>query len=104
MPITRINHFEAKKETTRQLDAFMQDVVMKVKALPGCRSVRLLHSIENNTHFAVVEEWDSIEAHQKAATAVPPDQLKHAQELVAAPPVGEYFQQLLALRPPRSPV
>ena len=104
MLVTRINHFEAKKDTTKQLDAFMQDVITKVKTLPGCRSVRLLHSIENNTHFAVVEEWDSIEAHQKAAANIPADQLKHAHELVAGPPVGEYFQQLLALRPQRSPV
>ncbi len=80
MSVTRINHFEARKDTTEK------------KILPGCRSVRLLQSTENPTHFAVVEEWDSIEAHQKAATTIPPEQLEEAKKLVAKPPVGEYFR------------
>ena len=92
MSVTRINHFEARKDTTEKLQAFMHQVVTKVKTLPGCRSVRLLQSTENPTHFAVVEEWDSIEAHTKAATAIPPDQLEEAKKLVAKPPVGEYFR------------
>jgi len=92
MPVTRINHFEAKRKFVEQLHAFMEDVVDKVKTQPGCRSVRLLRSTENPERFAVVEEWESIEHHQKAATAIPPDQLKKAQALVARPPVGEYYQ------------
>ena len=92
MPVTRINHFRARRHATEQLHAFMQDVVAKVKTLPGCRSVKLLRSTENPAHLAIVEEWDSIEAHQKAATAIPPDQMKLANALVARPPVGEYYQ------------
>ena len=92
MPITRINHFVAKKNTIEQLHSFMQDVVAKVKTLPGCRSIRLLQSAENPAHLAIIEEWDSIEDHKKAATAIPPDQLKRAKTLVAKPPVGEYYQ------------
>jgi len=92
MPITRINHFEAKSKTVEQLHNFMQGVVNKVKVQPGCRSVRLLRSTENPVHFAVVEEWESVEDHQKAATAVPPEQLQRAEALIAKPPVGEYFQ------------
>ena len=91
MAITRINHFEAK-DSGDQLLAFMQDVVKKVKVLPGCQSVRLLRSTENPARLAIVEEWDSIKAHQKAATAIPPEQLKRAMDLVAKPPVGEYYQ------------
>jgi quinol monooxygenase YgiN len=92
MPVTRINHFEAKKKTVEQLQAFMEDVVSKVQTLPGCRSVKLLRSTENPAHFAIVEEWDSIEDHQTAAASIPSDQLKKAKSLVAKPPVGEYYQ------------
>ena len=92
MPITRINHFEAKKENVEQLHAFMESICEKIKDMPGCRSVLLLRSTENPAHLAVVEEWESIEAHQKAASAIPPETMKTAKALFAKPPVGEYYQ------------
>jgi len=92
MTVTRINHFEAKQDSINKLDAFMEKVVAKVRTLPGCRSVRLLRSVENRAHLAIVEEWDSIEAHQKAATTIPPDELSQVKALIAKPPVGEYYQ------------
>jgi quinol monooxygenase YgiN len=92
MSVTRINHFEARKDSTDKLQAFMHRGGRQGEDPAGCRSVRLLQSTENPTHFAVVEEWDSIEAHQKAATTIPPEQLEEAKKLVAKPPVGEYFR------------
>jgi quinol monooxygenase YgiN len=92
MAVIRISHFEAKRDTAPQLNAFMQDVVRKVQKLPGCQSVQLLRSTEDPRQFAIVEAWDSIEAHQRAATTIPPDQLERAKQLVARPPVGGYYQ------------
>ncbi len=92
MPVTRINHFEARKKSIDELHAFMEDVVDKIKNLPGCRSVKLLKSTENPAHLAIVEEWDSIEDHQKPATPIPPKEMKKVKALVAKPPVGEYYQ------------
>jgi len=92
MPITCINHFEAKKGRIAQLNAFMQDVVAQVQTLPGCRWVRLLRSTENPARLAIVEVWDSVEAHQAAEKTISPEQLKKAQNLVAKPPTGEYYQ------------
>ena len=70
----------------------MQDVVAQVQTLPGCRWVRLLRSTENPARLAIVEEWDSVEAHQAAEKTISPEQLKKAQNLVAKPPTGEYYQ------------
>jgi len=92
MPVTRINHFEARRDSSERLHTFMQAVVAKVRSQPGCRSVRLLRSTENPDHLAIVEEWDSIEAHKLAATNMPPNQLAQAQAMVARPPIGEYYQ------------
>src|SRR6185503_17981453 len=92
MPVTRINHFEARRDSSEKVHTVMQVVVAKVRTLPGCRSARLLRSTENPDHLAVVEEWDSIEAHKQAATTIPPSQLEQAKALVARPPVGEYYQ------------
>ena len=92
MPVTRINHFEAQRNSIERLHLYMQTVVAKVKTLPGCRSVRLLRSAENPAHLAIIEEWDSIEAHKEAAKSIRPDQLENAKSMVARPPVGEYYQ------------
>ena len=92
MSVTRINHFEAQWNSAERLHLFMQGVVAKVKTLPGCRSVRLLRSSENPAHLAIIEEWDSIEAHKLAAKTMPPDELEKAKALFVRPPVGEYYQ------------
>ena len=92
MPVTRINHFRARKSTVEQLHSFMESMCEKVKEMPGCRSVHLLRSTENPAHLAIVEEWESVEAHQRAASTIPPEDMKTAQSLFARPPVGEYYQ------------
>ena len=92
MPVTRINHFEARRDSSERLHTFMQAVVAKVRSQPGCRSVRLLRSTENPDHLAIVEEWDSIEAHKHAAKSIPAEELEKARSLVSKPPVGEYYQ------------
>ena len=92
MRVIRINHFEARRESSEKLHTFMLSLIAKVRRLPGCRSVLLLRGAENPDHLAVVEEWESIEAHKQAATAIPPHQLEQVKALVAKPPVGEYYQ------------
>jgi len=32
---------------------------------PGCRSVRMTHSIESPDRFVLLVEWDSVEAHEQ---------------------------------------
>ena len=85
MPITRLNHFEAPKGGGDKLHDFLQSVSDIVKTLPRCNSVRLLRSAEDRDQFAIVEEWESIEAHQAAASAIPPEKMKQAMALLAKP-------------------
>jgi len=90
--ITRINHFEAKQGLENELFAFLQSSISLVEGSPGCRSCRLLRSTENPAQLAIIEEWESIAAHQNAAKAVPPDKMKQAMALFASPPKGTYYQ------------
>jgi heme-degrading monooxygenase HmoA len=36
-----------------------------VTSTPGCRSVRMTRSVESPSHFVLLVEWDSLEAHEQ---------------------------------------
>jgi quinol monooxygenase YgiN len=91
MAIIRINHFEAKAAAEEKLNAFLQSVISVITACPGCVSCRLLRSTENPACLVIIEEWDSIESHQRAAQSIPPDKLAEASVLFAKPPSGMYY-------------
>jgi len=90
--ITRINQFEAAPGAEQALFAFLQSVIATIERCPGCRSCRLLRSIDNPARLAILEEWDSIDDHQRAAKAIPPERLAEAMPLFARPPVGIYYE------------
>jgi quinol monooxygenase YgiN len=91
MAITRINNFEAKAGSEQALYKFLQSVISIVKECSGCQDCQLLRSIENPANLVIIEQWDSVESHQKAASTIPPEKLKDAFELFANPPSGHYY-------------
>ena len=94
MTITRINQFEAKAGRGADLRALLQSVISLIRGSAGCRSVELLEAIEHPDQLAILEVWDSVEAHQAAAMAIPPTKMQEAMALFAAPPSGTYFRPL----------
>lgn len=90
--ITRINQFEAKKECEDKLFEFLRSVISVIEESPGCRSCQLLRSIDNRAHLAIIEVWDSVEDHQNAAKAIPPEKMAQAMALFATPPSGTYYR------------
>ena len=91
MTITRINQFEAKPGKEQALFAFLQSVIADIEHCAGCRSCRLLRSTDDPAHLAIIEEWDSIDDHQRAARAIPPEKMSEAMALFATPPSGRYY-------------
>ena len=91
MAITRINHFEAKVGSEQALYEFLQSVISIVKECSGCLGCQLLRSIENPANIVIVEQWDNVESHKQAASAIPPEKLKDAFALFAKPPAGVYY-------------
>ncbi len=91
MAITRINHFEAQAGSEQALYEFLQSVISIVKECSGCLDCQLLRSIDNSVNLVIIEQWDSVESHQKAASAIPPEKLKDAFALFASPPSGMYY-------------
>lgn len=92
MSITRINHFEAKAGAEQALYEFLQQVIAVIKDCDGCIDCTLLRSIDSPSSLVIVEQWDSIESHQKAASAIPPDKLQEVFALIAKPASGTYYQ------------
>jgi len=92
MAVTRINHFESKPGAEEKLQALLRSVIGIILNCPGVVSCKLLRSVEKHSSFAIIEKWDSIEAHQRAAKAIPPEKMAEAMALFAKPPVGEYYQ------------
>jgi quinol monooxygenase YgiN len=91
MRITRINQFEAKQGLEEELFKFLQSMIYIVEKAPGCLSCRLLRDTANTGHLAIIEEWESIEAHQNAAKDIPPDKMAQARTLFARPASGTYY-------------
>ena len=92
MTITRINQFEAKKDLENELFEFLRSVIAIIEKSHGCKSCRLLRSTDNPAQLAIIEEWESIEDHQNAAKAIPPDKMTRAMALFAKPPSGAYYR------------
>lgn len=90
--VTRINQFVAKSGSEQKLYDFMNSVVSTIKQCPGCLSVRLLRAQDSAANLVIIEEWQSVEAHQQAAKAIPPETMKEAVALFASPPTGTYYR------------
>ncbi len=93
MAITRINNFEAKVGAEQKLYEFLQSVISVIKNCSGCIGCQLLRNTENPASLVIIEQWESIESHQNAASAIPPEKLKEAYELFATPPSGRYYSE-----------
>lgn len=75
-----------------KLYSFLNSVISIIEDCPGCISCKLLRGIENPASLAIIEEWESVEAHRAAASAIPPAKMAEAVALFARPPVGVYYR------------
>lgn len=91
MSIVRINEFRATLGEASALRSFLQSVIDIIRTAPGCQSCELLVRHEDDTNMVIVERWDSIAAHQAAASMIPSEKLAEVRPLLAEPPAGHYF-------------
>ena len=93
MIITRINEFHAAPGKARALHDFLASVIGMIREAAGCQSVELLVGHDAEEHLAIIEVWESVEAHRAAASRVPPAKLAEVQPLLAEPPKGRYYRR-----------
>jgi quinol monooxygenase YgiN len=95
MAITRINTFEAKSGHSTELRDFLASIIDRISGAPGCRSVELLVTHDDPARLAIIETWDSVDAHQAAASRIPSDMMQKAMSLFASRPAGAYYDSLV---------
>src|SRR5947207_11182069 len=81
MAITRINEFQSKPDKAAALRDFLRSVIARIIDAPGCQSCELLVQSDDPTRLAIIEVWDSVEAHQASVSRIPPSLLQQAQTL-----------------------
>ena len=91
MAITRINEFHAAAGKQGALREFLRSVIATIKGSAGCHGVELFIDHDDDTRLVIVESWESVAAHQAAATRIPPTKLAEVQPLLAEPPRGRYY-------------
>jgi len=91
MAVTRINEFRAKPGRGSALREFLQSVIIDVRAAPGCRSCYLYEALDDPERFAVIEVWETVEAHRAAGRALAPSRIEEAMSLLGTPAVGTYY-------------
>lgn len=91
MAVTRLNYFTAKPDQRDGLARFLSDVIRVIHTADGCISCRLLSDHLSPNDFVIVEVWESVEAHQKAAGMIPKEQISSVMQYLEKPPRGEYL-------------
>jgi quinol monooxygenase YgiN len=90
--VTRINQFQAREGQAQALRAHFESIIALIRSSTGCESVQLLKGVEDPTHLAIIEVWESVEAHQAAARNIPPELFQETRALLAGPAKGEYYR------------
>jgi quinol monooxygenase YgiN len=90
--ITRINTFKARTGQGDSLRGKFAGIVPSIQATPGCLSCKLLQGVDDPDQIVVLEEWESVEAHQAAVKNIKPSDFAAVMPLLAERPSGTYFQ------------
>jgi quinol monooxygenase YgiN len=91
--VTRLNHFQAAPGQGPALGVFLAALTPAVLG-PGCQSAQVMVKDGQPERLVVLEIWDSVEAHQAAAKAIPPELLAQVMPLLAERPNGDYYRSL----------
>ncbi len=96
MSIAYIGQSQAKPDAIEDLRSFYTALVAPaITSSEGCNSYHLFQSQEDPTQFIGIEVWASIEAHQASIKNIPAESISEFMKLVAAPPRGKYFDQVV---------
>jgi hypothetical protein len=55
-----------------------------------------LEALDQPDRLAIVEVWDSVDAHQAAAKVIPAERLQALRPLLAEAPAGSYYRIIRA--------
>jgi quinol monooxygenase YgiN len=92
MSVVRMGEMQAQAgQGGALLDLLRLHFVPAIEAAAGCRGYQVLQRSDDPARIAIIEVWDSLEAHQASAMSIPPHVIEQVKELLAAPPAGGYY-------------
>lgn len=92
MAVLRVIEFQAKPGREEALHSALLAVIPLIANAAGCRKVRLLCGLDDPARYIMIEDWDSIEAHKKAATEIPAGAFAKITPLLKGAPKAAYYQ------------
>jgi quinol monooxygenase YgiN len=76
-----------------QLHAFIARVIVPaLQTTDGCRGCHVWQADGEPGRFLIIEEWDSVAAHQASVKQIDPDDIKAIMELLDDSPAGHYYR------------
>jgi len=94
MTVIRMGEMQAAEGKTEELRAFLLSIVPIITNSAGNVSCQLLHNQDDRTKFAMIEVWESVDAHRDSVKNIPPGMLAAIRPLLGAVPSGSYYREL----------
>ena len=93
--ITEIAQIDVKPGMEKEFEAGVAKAAPVFKRAKGCRSMRLMSTVERPTHYRLLVEWDTLENHTVDFRGSPDFQewRKLVGHTFAAPPVAEHMNE-----------
>lgn len=94
MSVARLNELQAKEGCGDQLREFLSKIEPLIRSSEGCEKCEILECDTEVGRYVLLEFWDSIESHQRAAQRISPDETARIMELLQMPPTGDYYHRI----------
>ena len=94
MSVIRLGEVKAREGAEDALRARLEKLVPEIAGLEGCISCELLQSHAAPPTFVIIERWESLAAHAKAANEIPKDDIAEFMKLVDGRPRGDYYDSI----------
>ncbi|WNG81721.1 antibiotic biosynthesis monooxygenase [Mycobacterium sp. ITM-2016-00316] len=99
MAFTVLLHAKAKSGRSDDVVDFYRETLAATRSRPGCIGVRVVRSADDDTEFALIEQWDD-KADQEAYAAwraeAGADVMVRFGELLAGPLRIEFYEEINA--------
>jgi quinol monooxygenase YgiN len=99
MAFTVLLHAKAKSGRSQDVVDFYRETLAGTRSRPGCIGVRVVRSADDDTEFALIEQWDDRadqEAYAAWRTETSADVMARFGELLDGPLRIEFYEEINA--------
>jgi len=90
-----MGEMQAAEGRADELRDFLLSIVPIIINSDGAISCQLLHNQDDPTRFAMIEVWESVDAHRASVKNIPPEMLAAIRPLLGAAASGAYYTEVV---------